>query len=275
MKRFLSVIALLQLMAGCAQQAPVVPRSVGQEAPPALDAYLQEERTPDSGLSATKRQILEEAGRTLGFRGGKAQRAWELRQSLEAKALRLDLLYDFRTLISAEGWLPPVISEATDVANITADQIRTGNKVYDKIADERFVSNPPSWRSWLLAGLPARAGDGPESSVTPEDATQKAVWERALRKGWDEGRESADHILDVNFNRITRDYRGMLLYSQLLRQDYMTLPVVTDQQQTVTGDSTKLTLGDRVRTLKQKAVFAPEKTRWRPVIRKEPQDNAR
>lgn len=275
MKRFLSVIALLQLMAGCAQQAPVVPRSGGPEAPPALDAYLQEERTPDSGLSATKRQMLEEAGRTLGFRGGKAQRAWELRQSLEAKALRLDLLYDFRTLISAEGWLPPVISEATDVANITADQIRTGNKVYDKIADERFVSNPPSWRSWLLAGLPARAGDGPESSVTPEDATQKAVWERALRKGWDEGRESADHILDVNFNRITRDYRGMLLYSQLLRQDYMTLPVVADQQQTVTGDSTKLTLGDRVRTLKQKAVFVPEKTRWRPVIRKEPQDNAR
>ena len=275
MKRFFSVVALLHLMAGCAQQAPVATRSGGQEAPPALDAYLQEERTPDSGLSTTKRQMLEEAGRTLGFRGGKAQRAWELRQSLEAKALRLDLLYDFRTLISAEGWLPPVISEATDVANITADQIRTGNKVYDKVADERFVSNPPSWRAWLLAGLPSRAGDGPESSVTPEDSTQKAVWERALRKGWDEGRESADHILEVNFNRITRDYRGMLLYSQLLRQDYMTAPVVTDQQQTVTGDSTKLTLGDRVRTLKQKAVFAPEKTRWRPVIRKEPQDYAR
>lgn len=275
MKRFLTLCTLVQLLAGCAHQVPADPDSKGQEAPPALDSYLQEQGTPAPGLSATKRQLLEEAGRTLGFRGGKAQRAWELRQSLETKSLRLDLLYDFRTLISAEGWLPPVISEASDVANITADQIRTGSKVYEKIADERFVSNPPSWRSWLLAGLPARAGDGPESSVTPEDAVQKAVWERALRKGWSEGRESADHILEANFNRLTRDYRGMLLYSQLLRQDYMTLPVVADQQQTVTGDSTKLTLGDRVRTLKQKAVFAPEKTRWRPVIRKEPQDNAR
>ena len=63
-----------------------------------------------------KRQLLEEAGRTVGFRGGKAQRAWELRQALDKKKARLELLYDFRTLISAQGWLPPVIDEAVDVA---------------------------------------------------------------------------------------------------------------------------------------------------------------
>ncbi|MEB0222131.1 type IV secretory system conjugative DNA transfer family protein, partial [Pseudomonas sp. AB12(2023)] len=42
----------------------------------------------------------------------------------------------------------------------------------------------------------------------------------------------------------------------------------TDQQQTVTGDRQKLTTGDRVRTLKENAGFIPDKTQWRPVIRR-------
>ncbi|WP_324609728.1 type IV secretory system conjugative DNA transfer family protein [Pseudomonas amygdali] len=48
----------------------------------------------------------------------------------------------------------------------------------------------------------------------------------------------------------------------------MTAPVVTDQQQTVTGDRQKLTTGDRVRSLKESAGFVPDKTQWHPVIHK-------
>ena len=62
------------------------------------------------------------AGRTLGFRGGKAQRSWELIQALNARESTLNALYDFRPLISKEGWLPPVIDEAQDVH--TSDRTR-------------------------------------------------------------------------------------------------------------------------------------------------------
>lgn len=68
--------------------------------------------------------MLTDAGKTLGFRGGKAQRSWELIQALNARESTLNALYDFRPLISPEGWLPPVIDEAQDVAHITPDQIR-------------------------------------------------------------------------------------------------------------------------------------------------------
>ncbi len=61
----------------------------------------------------------------------------------------LNALYDFRPLISPEGWLPPVIDEAQDVAHITPDQIRTSSRVWTIIRPERFVSNPPGWRDWL------------------------------------------------------------------------------------------------------------------------------
>jgi defect-in-organelle-trafficking protein DotC len=265
MKRALIALALLQGLVGCTQMQPA-PKG---DAPPSMDRYLNTTKPDASQVSDTRRQLLEEAGRTIGFRGGKAERAWELRKTLDVRFGRLELLYDFKTLISRQGWLPPVIDEAVDVAHITPDQIRTSTHVYEIITPERFVSNPPSWRTWLLAGLSSTATDGPESSVMPENSVQKELWQSAVRKGWEEGRVSADHTLEANFNRLTRDYRGMLLYSQLLRQGFITQPVITDQQQTVTGDTQKLMTGDRVRTIKQKAGFVPDKTQWQPVIRKE------
>lgn len=267
MKRsFLTLLFFNGVLYGHAAAAAQPPL---ESAPPDMSSYLSPSQPSSSDISETRRQLLEEAGRTLGFRGGKAQRAWELRQTLDAVAKNLDALYDFRTLISRQGWLPPVISEAQDVAHITQNQIRTATHVYEILTPERFVSNPPSWRSWLNAGLSTSAVDGPEAAVIPANGAQKALWQAAVRKGWEEGRESADHTLEANFNRLTRDYRGMLVYSRLLQQGYITSPVVTEQQQTVSGDRSKLTTGDRVRRLKEHAGFVPDKTKWKPVIHRE------
>ena len=239
--------------------------------PPGVDRYLSPATSSD-GISDTRRQLLEEAGRTVGFRGGKAERAWELKQAMETRQGTLDRLYDFRVLISHQGWLPPVIDEAVDVAHITSDQIRTASHVYEILQPERFVSNPPSWRRWLYAGLESSAEEQAASGVVTENRAQEKIWQAAIRKGWEEGRAGADHVLEANFNRLTRDYRGMLLYSLLLRQGYISAPVVTEQQQTVTGDRHKLVTGDRVRRLKDYAGFIPDKTQWRPIIKGERRD---
>ncbi|MBW5416288.1 type IV secretion system DotC family protein [Pseudomonas sp. MAG002Y] len=263
MKKSILTLALLQGLQGCANTPP----TTAPDTPAPLESYLVPASPPSADVSESRRQLLEESGRNTGFRGGKAERAWELRQALDGQVGRLDSLYDFRTLISREGWLPPVIDEAVDVAHITPRQIRTASHVYEIIIPERFVSNPPSWRTWLMAGLTSASKDA-AVSVTPENSVQKTLWQAAVRQGWEEGRQSADQTLAANFNRLTRDYRGMLLYSQLLRQGFITAPVVTDQQQTVTGDGQKLTTGDRVRNLKDNARFIPDKTQWQPVIRK-------
>lgn len=65
---------------------------------------------------------------------------------------------------------------------------------------------------------------------------QRKVWETALRQGWQEGRQNADLTLEANQKTLTRDYRGMMLYSLLWRQGMITRPDVSDQMQTVTGD---------------------------------------
>ncbi|MFP3393882.1 type IV secretory system conjugative DNA transfer family protein, partial [Brevibacillus sp. SIMBA_076] len=88
----------------------------------------------------------------------------------------------------------------------------------------------------------------------------------AVNEGWAEGRQSADETLEANVNRLTRDYNGMLTYLLLRRQNLVTAPVVTERQQTVTGDRNKLTTGARERRLDSRAGFVTDNAKWKPVI---------
>lgn len=269
MKARFFVLLLPALLAGCAgfhltRVAPVT--GPDGAPPPGPEAYLSPQKRNTDDVSDNRRQMLTEGGHTTGFRGGKAQRAWELRRDLEARAKQLDATYDFRPLISARGWLPPVITEAVDVAHVSPEQIRTASRVYEIIQPERFVSNPPTWRTWLLTGLSTVPPDEPEGGLIPENGVQHNIWQAAVSEGWAEGRQSADETLEANVNRLTRDYNGMLQYMLLRRQNLITAPVVTERQQTVTGDSNKLTTGDRERRLESHAGFVTDKKSWKPVV---------
>jgi defect-in-organelle-trafficking protein DotC len=262
--RALSIIFLTLIYPLNKGMAATAAPAANMPPPPSMSAYLSPEADDHDGVNDTVYQMLTEAGKTEGFRGGKAQRAWELRQSLEQRASQLDTTYQFSPLINRQGWLPPVIAEATSLATITDKQMRTANHVYNILVPERFVSNPPSWRQYLFAGLSVKSS--PTDTVIPRNRAERNVWQNAIKKGWEEGRQSADDTLAANFNRLTRDYTGMMRYSLLVKQKMVTPPVVTEQQQTVSGTREELMLGDKVRDLKQRAGFELDKKQWKPVI---------
>lgn len=236
--------------------------------PKGMQAYLNPGK---KDISDTVWQMLNEAGQTVGFQGGKAQRAGELRQRLIVRDDVLNDMYDFRPLISRQGYLPPVITTAADLAHVTPNQLRTSFRTFNIIVPARFVSNPPGWRAWLLAGLPDNAVEASDISIRPKNRKEQAVWEDAIRRGWQEGRLSADRTLETNFSRLTRDYTGMLRYSTLLQQGMTLAPDVREQQQTVTGSRDELMIGDKVKRIYAPAGFIVDKKQWKPVIRKESQ----
>lgn len=236
-------------------------------APPAdIDTYLTPDSTEAPKVNDTVRQLLTDAGRTTGFQGGKAQRAHELRQGLVARDAELSRMYDFRPLLSSQGWLPPVIDAAQDMAHITDNQIRTAFRTYNILIPARFVSNPPGWRTYLFTGLADGRIAPPDASVRPKNDDESVIWQRAVRQGWAEGRTAADHTLEASFNRLTRDYTGMLRYSTLLQQGLIEAPDITEQQQSVTGNRHQLLIGDKVRRIREPAGFVTDKKRWSPAI---------
>lgn len=243
--------------------------ALAEDAPPGnIQDYLNPTVNDYNGLSDTMWQMLNDAGQTVGFQAGKAQRAWELRQILTERDSTLTAMYDFRPLISSQGYLPPVITTSADLAHVTNNQIRTAYRTYNILVPARFVSNPPGWRTWLLLGLASKRIDAPDASVRPKNSKEKAVWEVAIRKGWEEGRQSADRTLEANFNRLTRDYTGMLRYSILLQQGIIQAPDVKETQQSITGTRDELMIGDKVKRIQDPAGFVVDKNKWKPVIRK-------
>ncbi|EML8490016.1 type IV secretory system conjugative DNA transfer family protein [Salmonella enterica subsp. enterica] len=243
--------------------------AVADDAPPAdINAYLEPNDAAHSSVSDTVYRLLTDAGKTIGFQGGKAQRAWEIKQALKGRDNSLSAAYDFRPLICSQGYLPPVIDTAQNMADITQDQIRTAYRTYKILVPARFVSNPPTWRTYLLVGLSSDRIPAPDNSVRPKNSDEQDVWEAAIQKGWSEGREAADHTLESNFNRLTRDYVGMLQYSTLLQQGLIEAPDITEHQQSVTGSREQLLIGDKVRTIKDPAGFIVNKGQWQPVIAK-------
>ncbi|MGR7464132.1 type IV secretory system conjugative DNA transfer family protein [Klebsiella aerogenes] len=244
--------------------------ALADDAPPAdINAYLNPSVSDHPEVNDTVWRMLTDSGHTVGFQGGKAQRAYELKQALLARDTTLQKMYDFRPLISRQGYLPPVIDAAQDMATITPDQIRTAFRTYKILVPARFVSNPPTWRSYLLLGLASDRIPAPDVSVRPKNSDEDDVWQDAIHKGWAEGRLAADHTLEANFHRLTRDYTGMLRYSTLLHQGLIRAPFITEQQQSVTSNDQQLMLGDKVKRIKTRAGFVVNKGMWKPAIHKD------
>ncbi|OWJ89357.1 hypothetical protein B6S59_31230 [Pseudomonas sp. A46] len=235
---------------------------------PSLESLMNPTSEAVTGVNSIRAQLLSEGGRTVGFRGGLTSRARELVVGLQHRARALDVQYEFASLISQAGVLPPVIVEARDVAAFTPDQIRTADRVYKIERQERFVSVPPSWRDYLLVGLPTNTDvELPIMEARPVDSAEMKVWQEAVQQGWKEGEEQAQAILEANFHRLTRDYAGMLLYSTLVQHDLIGQSTITEAQQTVTGTRQELTLGDRVRRIVGRAEFETDASKWKPTIK--------
>lgn len=239
--------------------------------PVTLNSILAPVSPASTGVNSLRTQMLTEGGRTAGFRGGMISRAHALAAQLDQKADRLSRIFQFATLIDPNGTLPPVIVEAKDVAAFSPDQIRTADHVYKIQRNERFVSVPPTWRDYLYTGLPIKGKvELPTLEARPKDSREEALWRDAVKAGWGDGEKQADAVLDANFNRLTRDYSGMLLYASLRQQGIVSGTRVAELAQTVTGDQRQLIVGDKLRRVTEKAQFVVDPRKWRATVKAEP-----
>lgn len=273
-------IGIVMALAGCSvafagsasSQAPVAVETTTSHAPNyAGDTHntdyqrvLDPSGNTRSGISSNRAETISTTAHDTGFRAGLAHRAMYLRSRLQLNEHNLDHVYDFGVLLQPGDVLPPVIQQAKDLTHFEANQMRTSTQVYSILSPERFVSVPPTWRDYLLLGLPSTAYETmPDPGLLPKTSAEKTLWRANVNKGWSEGERDADRILDANFHRITRDYTGMLTYATLLQRGMITSTSVAQSSREVTGDSQEMHVNDTTRRITGRAVLVPNPRAWR------------
>lgn len=215
-----------------------------------------------SEVKEMRRQALQEIAGALGASGGLAYRTNQIKAEVDCYATDLDKLYDFKKLIIDNGVLPPVLTEGLgNYAQENADQVRIADKIYKIEEKAKFVSVYPTWRNYLRFTFPSY--EMPEAAYLPKNDAEKAVWDAAVKEGWDRGVKQANEIYETSYAKLDRDYKGMIKYKILLAEGLVTPTVIGKQNLGVTGGGREMSINDQVFRIMDHSALNSNKSEWK------------
>src|SRR3954468_16372594 len=162
-------------------------------------------------------QILARAARGGGIRQGFAEEATRLNAAIEASyAVPLNARYDFRSVMIGSSLVPPVITEIRRVGERGGDRLLYLTMgAFEIVKPARLTLSPPTWRDYLCVhATQARSA----VSILPQDSAEQSAWDSAYAAGVAAGIEEARAAFSEAFNRLERDYTGMVRYHELAAQ---------------------------------------------------------
>ncbi len=217
------------------------------------------------GLSGIREMALEETGLSLGARAGLAKRSKEINAELQENSKNLDHTFNFQLLVLDHNVLPPVLLEGHNTLNLDSpDAIRISDRDYQIEQQARFVTAPPHWRDYLY--LDYHEPELPYRTMLPKNLKEREVWRIAVKKGWHQGIKQANQIFTENLARLTKDYRGMVLYRKLLAQHMVSPPYVAKTELGVTGDGNHMSVNDQVLRIAAMPSLNMRSQTWRPAV---------
>lgn len=193
---------------------------------------------------------MQEYARSVAIRAGINAGLESVNQQIQDYSRQLDAIYNFQALMIEQRVVPPVITENNNLFNQTGTQeIRTSGKVYNIYSQARFSSVPLNWRSYLDFPLESSAYEKysyASTNLYPKNNIERQVWEEATKKGWEEGVNQAGIMLEQAFDRLNRDYVGMVRYHILALEGKVTLPIVSSYKLYNTNTGTKMIMDENL-----------------------------
>lgn len=208
---------------------------------------------------------LKETALSLGAQSGLAARARIIDDQLVRQARRLDAIYNFNALILEHNVLPPVLLEGQNTLNLANTQnIRISDRTYKVAKQARFITTPPNWRQYLWMDF--NQPESPNITLLPKTRDEKLLWKQYVAKGWKNGVEQADRILEESVARIKEDFQGMILYRKLLAMNMVSPPYVSHTDLGVTGDGDEIRIDDRVLRITALPALNVNSKEWRAPV---------
>lgn len=258
---YLSAVVLATIALG----APVQAQSSST-----LERLMQvKPEKPQSKLSPVREAALKGAANTLGMQTGLIERAREINKEIEARRSRLENTYRFGDLVIGSGVLPPVLVATENASSVTDNTMRLAGSIYKIIQPARFFSGAPSWRDWLLLGLPV---DEPlpapprEEQLLPRNGDETIYWQLQIKEAYASGRAQAQEIFDNNLAALEQVYVGMRTFFELYQRRMVSAPVIAKSQEIVTqDDKNTIVVGDTFFRITMPAEFKTNPKEWKAL----------
>ncbi|MCP3944997.1 MAG: type IV secretion system DotC family protein [Desulfobacteraceae bacterium] len=207
---------------------------------------------------------IKQAGVTVSIQTAVKYRYSQLNAKLERIALNLDKI-DFALLLVHSGKImPPIIREAKQALQIksTTHSI-SSQQVYQILQPAKIVANTPTWRQYLIKEF--KAIEEVNQLLLPQNDYEQSIWKTAVIKGWGIGIKQADNEFFTNWNRLVRDFLGLITYHRLALQGVVSVPMVAEGKFGIQIRNTKLDIDQRVFRITSPTKFN-EANKWTPII---------
>lgn len=219
-------------------------------------------------MSRIRQTALREIALSLGAQAGLAWRADKINQELAKQARNLDTIYDFNSLVLEHNILPPVLLEGRNTLNLAdAQNIRVSDRTYKVSKQAHFITAAPNWRQYLW--MDYKKPEFPNQTLLPKTKQERTLWCLMVARGWRNGLDQANTILEESIARIKEDYTGMILYRKLLAMNMVSPPYVSNTDLGVTGDSSEIHIDDRVLRITALPGLNVNSNEWRAAVAKD------
>lgn len=215
-----------------------------------------------SQVSEMRKAALIEVATNLGTTNGLQYRMEQKQREVNENAEEFDRIFDFTKLTIENGVMAPVLVEGqANYAQNSPDEILVSDKIYRIEAPARFVSVYPNWRHYLVFKYPVH--ELPPATFLPQNDGEKAIWDEAIRKGWENGVRQAEEIYNASYSRLERDVKGMRLYKILLAEGLITPTIVAGQNLGVTGGGKQMAINQQIFRITDHSALNPNTTDWK------------
>lgn len=219
-------------------------------------------------MGKIREMALKETALSVGAQAGLAWRAKIIDAQLNKQARNLDTIYDFNSLVLEHNILPPVLLEGRNTLNLAdAQSIRISDRTYKVAKQAHFITAPPTWRQYLW--MDYVKPEAPNVTLLPKTKAEKEIWCIYTERGWKNGIDQANIILEENIARIKEDFGGMILYRKLLAMNMVSPPYVSHTDLGVTGDGSEIHIDDRVLRITALPALNINSEEWRAAVAKD------
>ena len=232
-------------------------------------AIVRSADDPNSSASSVKIEALKEAALGIGVKAGLRKQLSHINGVVDNKQRELDTIYDFGNLMIKDRVVPAVITEARDLYNQDGAYALRLSGAYYKIEQKpRFSSVPPNWRDYLYFGKGDAEDEPIFGNMRPKTDYERQVWREYIAKGWVQGVDQANVMLQYGLDRLNRDLVGMIRFHTFVLQNKITMPAIASQSWSYSTQHTESIAVDetllRITTLPE---FNPAMDKWRASVK--------